>query len=194
MWEVAVAVVGTALLVWAAVEDVRRRKIPIVAGLGMLVLALIVLIEENAYIWAVYFLVAIWSTRGGLWRYVLLAASVAMLWVYMWEAAPLVLGVLFVSTLFWMKWFGGGDAQLAIGLIGIGHDWLVLGLLFGLTILVGVVLTMRRQGGVAKGVRRLAWVGRHLGDEPDAEALHTPWGVVAAVAGVAYLWIWALAL
>jgi len=190
-FNIGVAVLGTALLAWAVAADARTRKVPMLAGLGMLGLGLAVLLREG-WIGAAYYLVAIWCTRGGIWRFVLGAASVVMLLLYTWEAAPFVLGVLFVSTLFWMKWFGGGDAQLAIGLIGIGHDWVVLGLLFGLTILVGVALMIIRQGGVVQGAKRMAWVARHLGEEADAQAIRTPWAVVAAVAGVSYLWLWAL--
>ena len=190
-FNIGVAVLGTALLAWAAAADARTRKVPMLAGLGMLGLGLAVLLREG-WIGAAYYLVAIWCTRGGIWRFVLGAASVVMLLLYTWEAAPFVLGVLFVSTLFWMKWFGGGDAQLAIGLVGIGHDWVVLGLLFGLTILVGVALIIVRQGGVVQGAKRMAWVARHLGEEADAQAIRTPWAVVAAVAGVSYLWLWAL--
>ena len=190
-FNIGVAVLGTALLAWAAAADARTRKVPMLAGLGMLGLGLAVLLREG-WIGAVYYLVAIWCTRGGIWRFVLGAASVVMLLLHSWETAPLVLGVLFVSTLFWMKWFGGGDAQLAIGLIGIGHDWVVLGLLFGLTILVGVALMIIRQGGVVQGAKRMAWVARHLGEDADAQAIRTPWAIVAAVAGVSYLWLWAL--
>lgn len=191
---VIVAMLGTVLLVWAAVQDVRRGKVPVVAGFGMLMLGLAVLIQQTLYLWAAYFVVAIWCSRGGAWRAVLAGASLVMMWLYGWDALPIVLGVLFVSTLFWMKWFGGGDAQLAMGLIGIGHDWLVLGMLFGLTIVVGIVLTMIRRGGVVEGAKRLSWVASHLGEPADAEAIHTPWGIVAAVAGVTYLWLWALVL
>ena len=160
----------------------------------MLGLGLVSLVRESWSIGALYYLLAIWCTRGGIWWFVLGAASVGMLGLYMWEAVPFVLGVAFVSTLFWMKWFGGGDAQLAIGLIGVGHDWVMLTLLFGLTILLGVFLTVVRQGGVVQGAKRMAWVARHLGGEADEQAIRTPWAVVAAIAGVSYLWLWGLVL
>jgi hypothetical protein len=192
--ELGVALLGTAFLAWAAVTDARTRKVPVAAGLGILGLGLVVLVWDGWYLAALYYLLAIWSTRGGVWRYMLVAASLVMLWMYQWEAVPLVVGVLFVALLFWRKWFGGGDAQLAIGLIGIGHDWMVLGLLFGLTILVALALTVIRQGGVVQGVKRMAWVASHMGEPPGEEAIRTPWAVVAAIAGVGYLWLWALVL
>jgi hypothetical protein len=194
MFDLGIAAVGTGLLAWAAVEDARSRKIPMAAGMGMLLLGLAVLVEASLYTWAAYYLLAILCTRGGVWRYVLVGASLLMVFVYTWEGLPLVVGVLFVASLVWMEWIGGGDAQLAAGLIGIGHDWNVLGMVFGLTIVVGVLLTIVRRGGVAAGLRRLAWVAGHLGESPDNEAIRTPWGIVAAVAGIGYLWLWALAL
>ena len=196
IFNIIIAALGTALLVWAAIVDSRTRKIPVAAGFGMLGLGLAVLVRDGGAIpfWAMYYLLAIWCTRGGVWQPVLVVASIGMLWAFEWEAAPLVLGNTFVSLLFWRKWFGGGDSQLAFGLIGIGHDWLVLALLFGLTIVLGVGLTIIRQGGVQQGVKRLVSVARRLGEEPDSEAIRTPWGIVAAVAGVSYLWLWASVL
>jgi Flp pilus assembly protein protease CpaA len=194
MFEFMIAVLGTGLLIWAAVVDLRDRKIPMAAGFGLLLLGLVVLIVESLYLWAAYFVLAVWCTRGGIWRYVLFGASLLMIFQYTSEALPLIVGVLLVSILFWMKWFGGGDAQIATGLIGIGHDWIVLGMVFGLTIVTGIILTMVKRGGVVEGTKRLVWVAGHLGDTPDGEAIRTPWGVVAAVAGVSYLWLWALVL
>jgi hypothetical protein len=194
IFNIIIAALGTTLLVWAAIVDSRTRKIPVAAGFGMLGLGLAVLVKEGWYLWAAYCLLAIWCTRGGIWQPVLVAASIGMLWAFEWEAAPLVLGITFVSLLFWQNWFGGGDSQLAFGLIGIGHDWLILAFLFGLTIVLGVGLTIIKQKGVRQGVKRMVYVARRLGEKPDSEAIRTPWGVVAAVAGVSYLWLWALVL
>ncbi|HET6444711.1 MAG TPA: hypothetical protein VFI27_09035 [candidate division Zixibacteria bacterium] len=194
IFNIIIAALGSALLVWAAIVDSRTRKIPVAAGFGMLGLGLAVLVKEGWYIWAAYYILAIWCTRGGVWQAVLVVASIGILWAFEWEAAPLVLGITFVSLLFWRNWFGGGDSQLAFGLVGIGHDWLVLALLFGLTIVFGVGLTIIHRGGIRQGVQRLASVARRLGESPDSEAIRTPWGIVAAVAGVSYLWLWALVL
>jgi len=194
IYKIIVAALGTGLLIWAAIVDSRTRKIPVAAGFGMLGLGLVVLLWESWYLWAAYYVLAIWCTRGGIWKMVLVVASLGMLLIEGWEAAPMVAGILFVSFLFWQKWFGGGDSQLAFGLIGIGHDWIVLAILFGLTIIFGVLMTIIRRGGIRQGVERLASIARRIGEEPDSEAIRTPWGIVAAVAGVSYLWLWALVL
>jgi hypothetical protein len=146
-YELIIAALGTGLLVWAAVQDVRRRTIPVLAGFGMLLLGLVVLIAQSRYLLAGYFVVAIWCTRGGVWRIVLAAALIVVLWLGGRDAVPLVLGTVFVAILFWRMWFGRGDAEVALGLMGVGHDWLVVGLVFGLTILTGIVLTV--AGGCA---------------------------------------------
>jgi Flp pilus assembly protein protease CpaA len=193
-FEIAVAALGTAALAWAAGADVKTREIPAPAGFGMLGLGVLVLLLEKWYVGAAYFVLAIWCTRGKGWQYLLLVGSAVMLWAYQWQAAPLVVGVLLVTMIFRMKWFGGGDAQLAMGLVGVGHDWLVMGLVFGLTILVGIVTVIVRRGSVTEGARRLLWVARNLNAQPDSDAIRTPWAVVAAIGGVAYLWLWAVVL
>lgn len=191
-----IASAGTVLLIWGAMGDIQNRTIPVPVGFGMLVLGLAVLIKDSWWIpyFAIYFLFAIWCTRGGIWKYLLIAASLGMLIAFGWEAAPLVAGIVFVAFLFWQKWFGGGDAQLAMGLMGIGQDWIVLAMLFGTTIIAGITETMIRRGGVVEGAKRLAWVAGQLGAEPDDEAIRTPWGVIAAIVGVIYLWIWVFLL
>jgi len=57
-----------------------------------------------------------------------------------------------------------------------------------------VALAVLRQGGLKQGIERLLSVARRLGEEPDQQAIRTPWAVLAAVAGVSYLWLWALVL
>ena len=104
------------------------------------------MLGERLWLSAAYYVVAIWCTRDGVWRIVLAVASLALVGVGGEAAVPLVLGALFVSLTFWMKWFGGGDAQLALGLIPIGHDWAVLAFVFGLTLLAGLVLTISGRG------------------------------------------------
>jgi hypothetical protein len=66
-------------------------------------------------------------------------------------------------------------------------------MVFTQTVVTGVLLTIIRRGGVAAGLRRLGWVAEHLGESPDREAIRTPWRIVAAVAWISYLWLWALA-
>ncbi len=45
IFNIIIAALGTALLVWAAIVDSRTRKIPVAAGFGMLGLGLAVLVK-----------------------------------------------------------------------------------------------------------------------------------------------------
>jgi hypothetical protein len=182
-----VASFATVLLLWAARVDYRIGKIPRGAGFGILAIGLFVLLWNQMWVEAVFYVVAIWCTSGGIWSLVLILASIMTMSIQGESSLPLVVGIVFVSLFFWMRWFGGGDAQLAIGLLGIGHDWMILVLLVGCTIISMGVLVFRRHG-LLNGLRRLRYVFQNLGSKPDADAIHTPWAVIALIAGILYLW------
>jgi hypothetical protein len=181
----------TVLLIWAARFDYMTRKIPRGAGFGILAIGLFVLLWNQLWIEALYYVLAIWCTSGGIWILVLILTSLATIFVRGESSIPLVLGIVLVSVFFWMHWFGGGDAQLAIGLIGIGHDWAILAILAGATIFFMILLVFRRYG-IMGGLKRLQHVFLNLGAKPDAYAIHTPWAVIALIAGILYLWLWPL--
>jgi hypothetical protein len=84
-------------------------------------------------------------------------------------------------------WFGGGDAQLAFGLVALGRDWWILAYLFGGTILLGFVMMFRRHG-FDGGIERSWWVFRNL-NSPDEEAIKFPWAVLASAGGIVYMWV-----
>ncbi len=186
-----VASFTTALLIWAARLDLMTRKIPRGAGFGVLAIGLFVLLWNQLWIEALYYVLAIWCTSGGVWTLLLILASLATAFVRGGDSIPLVLGLVIISVFFWMHWFGGGDAQLAIGLIGIGHDWAILAFLVGATIISMIFLVFRRHG-VTEGLKRLHQVFRNLAAKPDAHAIRTPWAVIAMIAGILYLWLWPL--
>jgi hypothetical protein len=102
-WQEAIDVAGTGRLVWGAVADTRWRKTPVLAGIGLLGLGLVVLLVEGRCLWAANYLVAVWRTRGGTWRYVLAVTSLALLVIEGWEVLPSVAGVLLVAALFWRR-------------------------------------------------------------------------------------------
>jgi len=187
--EIGLYVLASAALIWAAYSDIKTRRVPIVAGFGLLGVGLLFLLIGRLWIHAAFFLLAIWGSRGKIWSVPVAALGIAVLILDL-SSLPFVLGVLFVLLIFWMGWFGGGDAQLALGLMAMANDWLIVAYLFGGTILVAVVLSIVKRGGIIPAIKRLSWVLKNIGKEPDEEALRIPWGVLAAAAGLVYMWIW----
>jgi hypothetical protein len=184
-----IAILVTLLLAWAAYFDVKTRLIPISAGYGLLLVGLFVLLWNQLWIEAAYYVLAIWCTSGGIWRLVLILASALTIFIRGEASIPLVLGILSVSAAFWAGRFGGGDAQLAIGLIGVGHDWPILFFLLCVTSLIGIGVVFQRFGFVG-GINRFIFVFRNFLKKPDDDAIRSPWGVIALIAGILYLWVW----
>ncbi len=182
-------IMASLALGWAALSDVRTRKIPFIAGIGLLFIGLLFLIKERLWIEVIFFTVVIWGSRGGIW-YVLIAGVAAFILLNSPASTPFVLGMLFVLFIFAMGWFGGGDSQVAFGLVAIARDWWMLGYLFGGTIFVAIVLSVVKRGGIKGAAERLWWLSRHMKEAPDEEALRTPWAVLASAAGLVYIWLW----
>ena len=179
-------VLASAALLWAAVGDFRKRKIPRVAGFGLLLIGLIFLLINQMWLEAVFYLTAIWGSRGGWWivLYVLIAIGVVYREL---DSLPLVVGILFVLSMFEYGWFGGGDSQVAFGLVAIASDvWMVLYLMTGAVVLV-FVLNIFREGGILGAIKRFVFT---LKNPPDESALRTPWTVSALMVGLVYLWVW----
>ena len=182
-------ILASLALGWATLSDIRTRKIPFVAGIGLLLIGLFFLIKERMWLEALFFAVVVWGSRGGIW-YLLIAAVAIIVLVNNPVSLPFVLGMLFVLFIFVMGWFGGGDSQVAFGLIAIARDWWMVGYLFGGTIVVAIVLSIVKRGGIKDAAERLWWVSRHMKEAPDEEALRTPWAVLASAAGLIYIWLW----
>ena len=180
------AILASSTLIWAALGDVRSRHIPIIAGYGMLAVGLAVLLINELWLETVFYIAAIWGSRGGIWRLPILISGVA-LFAQGFESLPFVIGTLYVLAIFELGWFGGGDAQLALGLMAIGRDWWIVGYLFGGTILLGLFMVFLTRG-LRGGAKRLWWVLMHM-DAPDDQALKVPWGILATFAGLLYIWV-----
>jgi len=179
-------VLTSAGLIWAAIGDIRQRKIPKPAGLGLLVIGLVFLLINEMWLEAVFYLSAIWGSRGGWWPVLYILFAVILVYRDL-DSLPFVVGILYVLSLFELGWFGGGDAQVAFGLIAIAADWwIVIYLIMGANILA-IVLNIIREGGVMGAIKRLRWA---LKNPPDESALRTPWVVLAMTVGLIYLWIW----
>jgi Flp pilus assembly protein protease CpaA len=184
-----IAILVTLLLIWAAYVDLKTRLIPKGAGYGLLLIGLLVLLWNQLWVEAAYYVLAIWCTSGGIWRLVLILASAVTIFIRGEASIPLVLGILSVSAAFWARRFGGGDAQLAIGLIGVGHDWPILLFLLGATSVIGVIVVFHRLGFIA-GINRFIVVFQKFLEKPDEDAVQSPWGGIALIAGTLYLWVW----
>lgn len=187
--EIALYVLASGALIWAGYSDIKSRRVPVIAGFGLLGMGLVFLLLGRQWIQAAFFLLAIWGSRGRRWGLPIAALGFVVLALDL-SSLPFVLGVMFVLFIFWMGWFGGGDAQLALGLMALGNDGWIVAYLFGGTIVVALVLSIVKRGGIVPAIKRLAWVFRNLGGKPDTEALRTPWGALAAVAGLVYMWVW----
>ena len=180
------AVLASVALVWAADRDVRTHLIPRIAGFGVLAIGLGYLLLNALWLESAFFLAAIWGSRGGVWRLPILVLAVLLLSNDL-GSLPFVIGILYILAIFEFGWFGGGDAQLAFGLVALGRDWWILAYLFGGTILLGFAVMFRRHG-FGGGLKRSWWVFRNL-NSPDEEAIKFPWAVLASAGGLAYMWL-----
>lgn len=180
------SVVVTAGLTWSALVDLRSRRIPWIAGYGVLSAGLLSLLLSRLWLPAAFYVAAIWATGGGLRRLPMMLLTVP-LFVDERGISPMIMGILFVAAIFEMGWSGGGDAQLAFGLVALARDWWIFMYLFGGTILLALTLVFVRCGFRA-GLKRLWWVAKHL-EATDEAAIHMPWAIIAALGGVAHFWI-----
>ncbi len=180
----------SAALVWAALSDWKTLRIPRVAGWGVLAAGLVSLLAHGLWLEALLlFGVVLASSFRGTGPFLIVLILGGVLLANHPASLPLVVGLAYVFLAFRLGWLGGGDAQLALGLLAIARDWWMPALLFGVygLLSLGVVLARR---GPAGAVRRLVWVGRHLDQaEIDTEAVRVPWAVVAGICGLGYLWL-----
>ncbi len=175
-------------LAFAASHDWKTRRVPTAVGFGMLGIGLGFLVLGKDWLGAGFYLAAIWGSRGGFWRVPIIVLGIWMVGEGGLASVPLALGVLYTLAIFWLGWFGGGDAQLALGLLALGSDWWILGYLFGGTILLAIVLVVKRRGLGGAG-KRMMHVLRNM-SSPDAEAIRVPWAAIAAAGGILHIWIW----
>jgi Flp pilus assembly protein protease CpaA len=184
--KIALYVLASAALIGAAIGDIRNRRIPRPSGFGLLAIGLIFLLINEMWLEAIFYLVAIWGSRGGWWTILYILFAIILVYRDL-ESIPFVVGILYVLSMFELGWLGRGDAQIAFGLIAIAADWwIVLYLFIGVIILV-IVLSIIREKGLIGAVKRIWWAVRN---PPDERALRTPWAVFATAVGLIYLWVW----
>lgn len=184
-------VVISGLLGYAAVEDVRRRVVPYVAGIGLLLVGAGALFWDQHWLLGLFYLSAVIGSKGGIWGLlpVLIGLGTLTQPGLMEEAYPFLLAIFFVNAMFGFGVIGEGDAVLAYGLLAIGYEsglWMPVALL--VTSLLGIVPLFWGRG-IKGGLQRAGMILRNFGRiEEDEEAFLFPWAVIAAGIGLVYIW------
>lgn len=179
------------LLGYAAVEDVRRRVVPYIAGFGLLLVGAAALFWDQHWILGLFYLSAVIGSKGeilGLFS-VLMGLSTLTQPGLMAEAYPFILSILFVNAMFGFGVIGEGDAVLAYGLLALAYEsglWMPAALL-GASLLGIVPIFWGRD--IQGGLRRAGNILQNFGEiEEDEEAILFPWAVIAAGIGLVYIW------
>lgn len=184
-------VVISGLLGYAAVEDVRRRVVPYVAGIGLLLVGAGALFWDQHWLLGLFYLSAVIGSKGGIWGLlpVLIGLGTLTQPGLMEEAYPFLLAIFFVNAMFGFGVIGEGDAVLAYGLLAIAYEsglWMPVALL--VTSLLGIVPLFWGRG-IKGGLQRAGMILRNFGRiEEDEEAFLFPWAVIAAGIGLVYIW------
>lgn len=188
----ALKLIISGLLIYAAVEDIRKRKVPYVAGIGILLFGGFSLIWNQHWLLGVFYLVAVMGSRGGLWGLAAMVIALTTLAVpgLLAEAYPFIMAIFFIIMMFRFKVFGQGDAVLAFGLLAIAYEdklWMPLALL-GTSILGIIPLFWKRTP--REILDRATMILKNFGRiEEDKEAVKFPWAVIAVTIGLVYLWV-----
>ena len=185
-------IVVSGLLVYAVVIDLKKREVPYVAGVGIMLIGAISLFWEQHWLLGVFYLVAVMGSRGGLWGLAAVALALTTLAVpgLMAEAYPFILAIFFIITMFRFGVFGQGDTVLAFGLLALAYQdalWMPLALLG--TSLFGIIPLVWKRSP-KEILDRATHILKNFGSiEKDKEAVKFPWAVIAAVIGLVYLWL-----
>jgi len=180
------------LLVYAAVMDVRKREVPYVAGIGLMLFGGFTLIWNQHWILVAFYIAAVLGSRGGIFGLLPVIIALVSFGVtgLMGEAYPFILAILFVITMFQFKAIGSGDAVLAFGLLAIAYEsklWMPLVLLGSSLIGVVPLLWKRSPKEIFERTKKILTNFRKI--EEDEEAVLFPWAVIAAVIGLVYVWL-----
>ena len=180
------------LLIYAAVIDLKKREVPYVAGIGILLFGAFSLFWTQHWILGAFYLAAVMGSRGGVWGLITAAIALTTLAVpkLMSEASPFILAIFFIIVMFRFGVFGQGDAVLAYGLLAIAYEdglWMPVAML-GSSILGIIPLFWKRS---PKEIwERTKHILSNFGKiEEDEEAVKFPWAVIASIMGLVYLWL-----
>ena len=186
-------IVASILLVYAAYGDLRKREVPYLSGVGMLLLGAVVLIWNQHWLLTAFYVIAVMGSRGGWWGLATIIVGLLTLAVpgLMGEAYPFILAILFIIAMYRFKAIGQGDAVLAFGLLAVAYQdglWMPLVLLISSIVLGLIPLFWKRTPKEA--LDRAIAILRNFGKiNEDKEAVRFPWAVIAAVIGLIYLWL-----
>lgn len=181
----------SAMLIYAAVEDVRKREVPYAAGIGLMLFGAFTLVWDQHWLLVAFYLSAVIGSKGGVWGLLPVVFGLSALAVpgLMGEAYPFILAILFVNTMFGFRAIGEGDAVLAYGLLAMAYEsglWMPL-VLLGTSLLGILPLFWKRSP--KEVIHRVGDIFRNFGKiEEDEEAVLFPWAVIAAGVGLVYIW------
>ncbi len=188
----AIKLIISGLLIYAAVVDLKKKEVPYVAGIGIMLFGAFALFWDQHWLLGVFYLVAVMGSRGGLWGLASIVVGLATLAVpgLATEAYPFILAILFINVMFSFGAIGQGDAVLAYGLLAMAYEnglWMPLVLLSS-SILGIIALFWKRS--LSEVFDRTKKILQNFGKiEEDKEAVRFPWAVIAAIIGLVYIWL-----
>jgi Flp pilus assembly protein protease CpaA len=188
-WALKLAISG--LLIYAAVEDLRKREVPYVAGISLMLFGAFTLIWDQHWLLVAFYLSAVIGSKGGVWGLLPAVFGLSVLAVpgLMGEAYPFIIAIFFVNMMFGFGAIGEGDAVLAYGLLAIAYEsrlWMPLVLLG--TSLLGIIPVFWKRSP-KEVINRVGDIFQNFGQiEEDEEAVLFPWAVIAAGIGLVYIW------
>jgi len=189
---IAIKIAISLLLIYAGVIDLKKREVPYVSGIGILLFGAFSLFWNQHWLLGLFYLVAVMGSRGGLWGLAAMVIALTTLAVpgLVADAYPFIIAIFFIIMMFRFKVFGQGDAVLAFGLLAIAYEdglWMPLALL-GTSILGIIPLFWKRTP--KEILERTKLILSNFGKiEKDEEAVKFPWAVIAAAIGLFYLWL-----
>jgi Flp pilus assembly protein protease CpaA len=188
-WEWIASAVISAFLIWSAVADMKERKIPYIPGWGLLAIGAVYTWMTESWLPALFLISIIIGSMGPWLRLLPTALGITVLFNDM-ALLPFVAGVMLCWMLFELKWLGGGDTQIALGLLGIGvhGGWWMTFYLFATTAIIGIFVILWTRGAKGGVKRALEIAGNLSGSANDPQAIKVPWAVIAALAGLTYIW------
>lgn len=187
----AIKIAISLLLGYAAVMDVRKREVPYVAGIGLMLFGGFTLIWDQHWMLVAFYFAAVLGSRGGIFGLIPIIIALVSFGVpgLMGEAYPFILAILFVITVFQFKTIGSGDAVLAFGLLAIAYEsrlWMPLVLLGSSMIGIVTLVWKRSPKEIFERTKKILTNFGKI--EEDEEAVLFPWAVIAAVIGLVYVW------